>query len=312
MAQWAEHWYEIYKKPVVGNSAQVNTVSILNKHILPAIGHLFISDIRQDHLQTIMNAQKGKSTSQTLKIKNTLNQIFLRSKQNKLIMDNPAELLDLPQTTQKKRRSLTTDESNVVKHVCENHRAGLWVLFMLYCGLRRGEVVPLRWSDIDFEREELTINKAVEFINNKAVLKDTKTMSGNRTIPIPVPLIERLKSERGDLNNLIFMPAKSRNMLTETNCKRLWTSFKRDLDIASGATVYRNKIVKSVITSDIDEHSLRHTFITDMALMGIDMKTAQRLAGHADFRTTNNIYTHAREEMLLEAKEKMRAYYERI
>lgn len=269
-----------------------------------------VADVKHHHLQNIMNAQIGKSESNTLKILGVLKGLFSRAKQNGLIMDSPSEFLELPQTETNSRRALNAEERAAVLKVCETHRAGLWVMFMLYCGLRRGETIPLRWSDIDFERGRLTISKSVAFVKNRAVEKSTKTDNGNRIIPIPPPLLKRLLMEKDKPDAFIFNPARSVDMLTETNCKRLWDSFARDLDIAMGAKLYRNKIVSNVLSDDVTLHALRHTYATDLHAMGIDLKTAQYLLGHADIKTTANIYTHMREDTINNAATVQKRFYE--
>ena len=312
VGQWADRWIELYKKPTVGASTIENTRSILNKHILPRIGHLAVGDVRQFQLQEIMNLQSGKSKSNTVKIHGVLKQMFDKAKQGGLSPDNPAEFLEIPKTVTNPRRSLTLAERDAVIAVCQKHRAGTWVLMMLMCGLRRGETIPLSWNDVNFETGMLTVDKSAEFISNVAHAKATKTNSGVRTIPIPPPLMVRLIAEKAEnKSSLIFTPAKSDGMLTETNCKRLWSSFYRELDIAMGAQLYRNQIIKTSLRDGITPHALRHTFATDLFEMGVDLKTAQYLLGHADIKTTANIYTHMRDEMLSETQKKFEEFYER-
>lgn len=307
--EWAMYWVRLYKDPTVGASTRSNIRSLLNKHIFPRIGHLPVCNVKPFHLQEIMNLQSGKSKSNTLKIVGVLKQLFDRAKQNGLILDNPAEYLELPQTSVNHRRALTSEEREAVLNVCQTHRAGLWVMFMLMCGLRRGETIPLTWGDIDFKSGMLTVNKSAEFISNVANTKLPKTSSGIRTIPIPPPLLARLTTERKSDNELIFTPAKSDGMLTETNCKRLWNSFYRALDIEMGAELYRNEIKKSSLKDGISPHALRHTYATDLYLMGVDLKTAQYLLGHADIKTTANIYTHMRGDMLTAVQIKQAEFY---
>ena len=81
-------------------------------------------------------------------------------------------------------------------------------------------------------------------------------------------------------------------MHNENSLRRLWTGFKRDLDISMGAELYRNKIVKSVLADDLTPYCLRHTFCTDLQDAGVPLNVAKELMGHADIQTTANIYTH--------------------
>jgi len=81
-------------------------------------------------------------------------------------------------------------------------------------------------------------------------------------------------------------------MMTKTYIRKLWHSFHRETDIIMGAELYRNKIITNVLPMEVTAYYLRHTFATDLFEMGVDLKTAQYLLGHADIKTTANIYTH--------------------
>lgn len=96
------------------------------------------------------------------------------------------------------------------------------------------------------------------------------------------------------------------HMLTQTNVRRLWHSFKRDLDIALGAELYRNKIIVHGLDQAVTPYFLRHTYCTSLFEIGIDLKTAQYLMGHASIKTTANIYTHFTERSLYKAGKTIR------
>ena len=106
---------------------------------------------------------------------------------------------------------------------------------MLRCGLRRGETIPLRWKDIDFETGILTINKAIEYDGDTPKVKSTKAESGIRYVPIPPDFLqllkERKKIRREDDNHLIIYNRNGR-MFSQTQVRRMWISVQRRWDIA--------------------------------------------------------------------------------
>jgi len=81
-----------------------------------------------------------------------------------------------------------------------------------------------------------------------------------------------------------------------TKMRRMWHSFYRACDIAAGAELYRNAVVKHAFDPAITPHYLRHTYCTNLRRQGVALKTAQYLMGHADISTTANIYSHVTEE----------------
>lgn len=148
--EWAWIWFKTYKEEHVGASQRRNLEIIIRKHICPAIGFMPIRDVRQLHIQQLMNNLAGQSKSQLVKIRGTLKQIFEQAYNNNKIESNPVKGITMPEATEGHRRALTPAEQKTLLDVCQTHRGGLWVRFMLECGLRRGETIPLRWNDIDF------------------------------------------------------------------------------------------------------------------------------------------------------------------
>jgi integrase len=297
--RWAAEWLETYKRPNVDSNSYKRYERTIRLH-LSLLADLPLKDIRPVHLQRTLNLQEGKSHSNTKKIYLTLRQIFKRAVINDLIAKDPTEGLTMPRTTTGERRPLTQDERNLFVSAAATHPRGAWVLTMLMCGLREGETVPLTWADVDIKRRSLTVNKAVSYEGNHARQKSTKTRSSNRTVPIPDILFDALMAlPRRPDSALVFTPAIVPGMLTSNHIRKMWKSFMRHADIMAGAKTYRNKVIEHVVDQTISPHYLRHTYATDLYKMGVDLKTAQYLLGHADIRMTADIYTHADEEKAL-------------
>ncbi len=306
--EWAWRWFATYKKPNIGVSQQKNYDAILRLHILPALGYMALEDVRGYHLQDFLNTQAGKSKSQLDKIRGTLVQMFERAEIDRLIEYSPARKLLLPESTEKQLRHLTEPERQALYAVLPTHQANVWVRFMLQCGLRRGETVPLTWGDIDFEQAILTVNKAVEYISNQPHIKSTKTKAGVRHVPIPPDFLEILKQRkriRKENDEHLILYNRDGHMMTEIKLKNLWRSVCRAWELQLGAQTYRNRITRHALDQDITPHYLRHTYCTDLRRAGIDLKTAQALMGHADIRTTANIYNHFDQSDAVKAGEKL-------
>lgn len=296
---WSKQWLETYKKPHVEINSYRRYKTIIKKH-LSMLNQLALKDIKPVMLQRLINDHQGQSKSNVKKIYLTLKQIFKQAVINDLIIKDPTVGVTMPQTTEGTRRALTEDERKLFLEVAENHRAGVWILMMLCCGLRKGETIPLTWADVDFKKRYVSVSKAVTFVDGKAVVKSVKTKAGNRIVPIPDVLLSMLKKmPRRDDTTLVFTPARSGGMLTHNHTIKMWSSFIRDVDIKAGAELYRNKIIEHAIPDDITPHTLRHTYATDLYKMGVDLKTAQSLLGHSDIRMTADIYTHTSEETAL-------------
>ncbi len=283
---YAQTWLETYKKDAIGAKAYSSYESILKLHINPAIGALKMTDIKRSHCALIMSRLSGQSKSLLLKVRMTLQQIFEAAIDDDVIVKNPARNLQLPDATEGKRRSLTESERKHVINTAEHHRAGLWVLVMLYCGLRPSEAIALNWSDIDLKNKFISVNHSMW---NR---EKTKTASGVRRVPIPDVLCDKLNAARKSTIRTFVFATEAGNAHNERSMRRMWSSFIRALDIDMGAKLYRNQIIVSVVADDITPYCLRHTYATDLQTAGVPLNVAKVLLGHSDIKITADIYTH--------------------
>lgn len=258
-------------------------------YIKPMIGHMKLRDVKDIHLQRLMNGQAGKSQSHVEKLRRVLREMFSRARKSRLIPYDPSEDLQLPAAVKGSHRSLTDLERTVLLNVAETHPAGLYILALLYTGMRPGEAAALNWADVDFARNEIHIHAALE--SGTGRIKGPKTQAGVRDIPIHAALLPRLLAARGEPFAPVFTGREGRR-LNSNSQYRQWATFKRAMDIAMGAEVYRNKITRSVIADDLTPYCLRHTFATDCARAGVPLETVRWLLGHEDISTTANIYQH--------------------
>lgn len=252
-----------------------------------------LRDVKTIQLQAILNEQAGKSASHVKKLRMVMRELFRYARQLRIIEYDPAELLELPSSIRRTRRSITEEERAAILAVAEYHRAGAWVRMLLYTGMRPGETIALTWGDIDLESKEIHVRAAKESGANR--VKEPKTQAGIRTIPIREVYLPYLlaEAEKGHAPSDLVFTTPGGKMHTEDSLRRLWKSFIREVDLHMGAITYRNKIIESKVAPDLVPYCLRHTFCTDLEKAGISLNVAKELMGHADVKTTANIYTHA-------------------
>lgn len=288
---WFDQWLELYKAPAGLTAKSLGAYSEkYNGYIRPAIGRLKLKDVRDVHLQRILNGQEGRSYSHVSKLRGVMQQLFRRAYLSRLIPFDPSAGLVLPATQKNTRRSLTDEEREVFLSVEPSVPGGILWFAGLYTGMRPGELAALQWRDIDFTAGEIHVCRALES-GTWATLKEPKTAAGVRTIPLRPALAERLRPLRGQPMSPVFAN-QAGNPHSGTTLQRLWGSILRAMDIAMGAEVYRNQIVRSVVAADLVPYCLRHTFCTDLQKAGVPINIAKELMGHADIATTANIYTH--------------------
>lgn len=287
---WYVQWKATYKAPKGLTSKSLGMYDEkYNGYIKPFIGHMKLRDVKDIHLQRILNAEAGKSRSHVEKVRRVLREMFSRARKSRLIAYDPSEDLELPEAKDGTHRSLTDAERKVLLKVAEDHPAGLYILTLLYTGMRPGEAAALNWADVDFEHNEIHIHAALE--SGTGAVKGPKTAAGVRDIPIHAALLPHLLAARGKPFDPVFTGREGRR-LNSNSQYRQWATFKRAMDIEMGAEVYRNKVTRSVIADDLTPYCLRHTFATDCARVGVPLETVRWLLGHADISTTANIYQH--------------------
>jgi len=292
MQEWAKKWWESAKEGKTGTSSQRTYASCMNNYIFPAMGNSKLVDIKPIHIQGLINSMGsvGRSKSLQRKVLITLNAIFIYAMRNGLIVSNPAQFVEVIDIEVLTREALTVAQTKTLLTICVGLRAELAVHLALFCGLRRGEIVALKWTDIDEINRALIITRAVEFVNNQPVEKDTKTKSGNRVIPLPPHLWDMLKD--ADKKSLYVVPSAKGLQLSEIGIRRLMEPVQRRIDFT------------------VTLHMLRHTYATNLDRLGISDKSCQYLMGHAEISTTKNIYTHFQSEHLEAAAKLLENIYD--
>lgn len=301
VGEWADIYYDTYVTPLRPNT-RTNYKNSIEKHIKPAIGNMRMVDVKQHHLQKLLNDVAGSTygtknkpySEKTVKeIRSTLYAMFNHAVLEDIIPKNPAAKLKSSGKAPVIREALTKEQQEIALAAAPNVRIGDIILIMYYCGLRRGEVLALTVDDI--QDGWIVINKQVSYPTDPvtgrgkhAMLGLPKTNAGVRKVPIPYPLIPVLKQcvKRAKAENrTILFPGSDNGYLSASSIKRGWEAFEN----------YCNKISDGAF-GHVVEHQLRHTYCTCLFEMGVDMKTASKYAGHDDIETTLKIYTHLREE----------------
>ena len=308
VARWANEWLETYKKSKVTEKSYKDYKRQIDNFIIPSVGNMRLSDVKDIHLQKIMNGRTGYSLTRVKLLWITIRAIFKKARSSKLIADDPSEFIELPKARAGTHRSITDFERKHFLLAASTHEAGLMFKVMLYCGLRTGEVVALSWCDVDFERREIHIRKAMESGTN--TLKEPKTEAGIRVVPLPDDIYSDLFERRGNPFDAVFTQPSTTKRYTESSRTRAWTSLKNQIDVSMGAKFEKRKArdgkmrltkTLSVVASDFIPYCLRHTFCTDLQSKGVPINVAKYLMGHSSLEVTAGIYTHISEEAIADA-----------
>jgi integrase len=289
----AEVWIKDYK-PSISAGTRAMYKNILHAHLLPELSIYKLKDLKTHHLQSIINrlTENGKAESTLKKVKLTAVQILGVAMDNDVVYRNVFTKASVPSICPKVRRPLTEQEIRLINRTYAGHRMGVQALLLLYCGLRRGELIALTWNDISIKNKNVSINKAAVYVNNQAELKKPKSNSGIRTIPIPDSLLHAIQLARRKADSSMVCPAADGSMMTLSAFQKAWKSYMHYLNIQAGGCVASRSRPKLTVIDHITPHMFRHTYATILYDAGVDIKSAQRFLGHADINVTLKIYTH--------------------
>jgi integrase len=282
----------------------------LNLHILPYIGDIKVKKLTKFDMQSCINGMRegGYSTSTMKKVRNIAAQILQVAMDKKVVIENPFKSIAVTEIPPKDRRPLTEEEIDLITKTWSGHKMGYAAMMMLYCGLRRGEVLALDWSDVDLKNKVVKITKAITFLSNQPIMKGPKSKAGIRDVPIPDFLVEIFKSIVK--NSPVFLPNAQGERMSDMAYFRAWDSYEAYLNIKAGGHGAVGGKRKVVVLDHITAHMLRHTYASLLYDAGVDIKSAQRYLGHSDIETTLEIYTHLTKHKEDEAVQSINKHFE--
>ena len=301
---WIARWQEAYSVNVSDYAPYINRLK-------KDLGKKPIRNVSEADLVQSLSAYAGMSSSSALKYRMILKQIFHKAKKNRLIPEDPAEDLPLPDdVTTGTHRALAPWESECILNNWSVYHAGRWAMLMLLCGLRRGEMVALDWDAIDLESRKLTVKASASMRGSVTTVKDrTKTKAGARILPICEPLYQMLVQVPPEERTGPVCRSAKGERITQSSVDRCWKTYcnmmtrilngeepdqrgrrrdcARDKYCSSSDDDGGERIVFSCLP-----HDLRHTYATALYDAGVDIKSAQYYLGHDDVNMTINLYTH--------------------
>lgn len=286
VAAWAETWLETYKEGKVSDRTYRDYKMYVNLMTLP----ITIGSVKPIHLQRILNAHAGKSTSFLKKLRITIQSVFKQAVHDRIIETDPSSDLQLPNGTSGTNRALTPTERRALLRVAETDRIGMLIKIMYHCGLRPSEVVRVEGRDINVESKRLHV-------------RGTKTQAADRYVPIPDELL-------ADLTGLEpFEPAfKNANgdHVSMRTVRSMWKHAKLHLAEVMGAEVSHGAVIGiNPVAPDLKMYCLRHDYATRLQDAGVPINVAKYLLGHSDISTTSKVYTHTSEESIQAAADRI-------
>lgn len=310
LSSYAHTWLFTSCKPSVSISTFQRHMSVYNKHIKDSdLGKMVIKDIKKTNVEEFINTKSYLSKSSMSKIKIMLNMIFKSAISDTLTRSNPIIDVSLPNSEVKKKQIevLTVDEQAKYMHALEKENKRMLLLTILYSGMRVGEVIALKWKNVDLDKGTITICESYKHVKQYDYKgdgtyiidkKEPKTQKGNRVIPIPKFLSTELKNYQ---------------LATPKNAEGLVFCSSRGTPLLYNRINDANKrVCKEAGINSMGLHALRHTYATRAIENGIDVKTVSELLGHEDIETTLNLYVHPTDDTKRQAADILDVMYDKM
>lgn len=299
--EWLRYWFETYSRRTVKHSTAVSYIGYINGHIAPEIGSYSLSELNTDILQRFINNQADngslKGGGLSPKTLQNMNRMIHKSLEKAieldLIVKNYASFVEIPRIEETEMRVLTVEEQEQLEKelTTSNEKLAFGVYLSLTLGIRLGEVLGLRWSDIDTQKGIVRIRRTVNRLEKldgsgtELVVGTPKSKKSLRDIPISEGYCQKLMYYWARSSQIMRKPPKDNDYLLRSAVggpaepKTMQETFKR--------------ILKAAGVADANFHSLRHTFATRAIEKGADVKTLSVLLGHSDVNITLNRYLFA-------------------
>src|SRR6266571_1590779 len=300
--QYLEHWLEEVHKPAIRESSYVRYRRLLTNHILPILGKMQIRELTAQHVQALYARKLKEGLSpKTIKLIHTIiHQALKNAVRWRLVSRNVCEDVSLPRQSRHEIQPVTREQAQKLLETAKGHRLEAILTLALATGMRRGELLALRWRDIDFESRSLQIQRSVMHLPGGHRIHEPKTASGKRRITLPPFVVEALQHHR------------LRQLETKLKAGSAWEEhdlvfcniYGRFLNSASLHHLFTS-LVKKAGLPQMRFHDLRHSAATILMAMGVPVKVIQELLGHSSISITLNVYGHVLPSMQDEAMDKM-------
>ena len=313
VAEYCEKWL-LMQSVHVRTTTLTDYTSKVRRHIIAELGDKRMGEVSLDDIQLALVSVSKKSASVYKSVVILYKSIFRAAKESRIIDNNPTIYLTTKGggVPQKDKAALTDEQVERLLDAVEGLPTYVFVMLGLYAGLRREEILALKWDSVylDGNFPYLTVRRAWHTENNRpVVLEELKTKAAERNIPLPTCLAECLKETKENSTSEYVVPNRDGDPLSYTQFKRLWQyvvtrtvkersyyryedgkRVKHTVTPVLGEKAAHNGNVVYSLDFEVTPHQLRHTYITNLIHSSVDPKTVQYLAGHESSKITMDIY----------------------
>jgi len=294
--QYLETWIETVK-PQVRPSSWRRYGDYVRVHLVPGLGKIALTKLTPQLVQLLYSRKlaEGPSQSTVHHIHGLLHRALKDALRMGLVQRNVTEMVRAPRRSSREMATLSEEQAKGLLREVKDDRFAALYLLALTTGMREGELLGLRWQDVDLERATVQVRVNVQEADGRFVIAETKTSYSRRNISLARAAVEALRKhkvrqdeERSTLGDawkgslgLVFPNTLGGVMIPDNLVKR---SFK-------------SALARAGLSPDIRFHDIRHTAATLLLSRGVHPKVVSEMLGHADISITLRVYAHVTPNM---------------
>lgn len=274
---------------------------ILDKHLLPALGHLKLKELTAPDVRAYVTAKlkEGQSPASVKYHHAILSAALARAVRDGIIAVNVGKLAQPPSVERAEIRPLAIEEAKRFLEAARGDRLEALFVLALATGLRQGECLGARWTDIDLDAGVLAVTQSVQRIGGKLQVNGLKTQKSRRTLRLPSFAVAALRDHQdrqafeakaaGDLwedHGLVFCSLNGTPLAKENIRRRHWLPILKRAELPA---------------AEVHFHTLRHSAASLMHAHGADLRLIQEVLGHSLLSTTADVYTHVFDQAKVDA-----------
>ncbi|MBM3133063.1 MAG: site-specific integrase, partial [Chloroflexi bacterium] len=290
VGEFLDRWLDTYVKLNTSPKTYYDYAGMIRRYLKPALGQIPLTKLSPQAIQGLHAGmyEKGLSSRSVQYVHKTLKQSLKHAVKWGMVGRNVCDLVDSPRPRRKEMQCLNLSDIHRLLDATAGSTYGHIFHLAIFTGVRRGELLALRWSDVDLQSKTLSVNQALSSITGKGVIAgDPKTRNSRRLVSLPpsaIGLIRSLKARQmeqyeaaglaWDESRFVFCNSDGGPMSPDT----ITHAFKR--------------IASKLGLSKVRFHDLRHSHATLMLKAGVHPKIVSERLGHASINITLDTYTH--------------------
>jgi integrase len=290
---YLRRWLDEVAKPTLRASTYDSYDDILRLHLVPGLGHLALAKLTPADVQRFLTRklEGGLSPRRVQYIHAVLRRALVIAERWGIVARNVAKLVDPPRVPRHEIAPLTPEQAKVLieKTADDRHRA-LWIT-ALATGLRQGELLALRWEDVDLDEGRLYVRHSLANVGGALVLQEPKTDRSRRSIALPDVVVAALRGHR------------TRQLMDRLVAGSRWVDSGHVFATMRGTPHHAATITRAFQDAldraglpDVRFHDLRHSAATFLLAQGMTLEDVKNQLGHSTIALTSNTYGHVLEQ----------------